>query len=78
MGGAALARHRCPPPPPPNYPPRDTTPGIPPTNKRARWTAAAIFQLDDEGKIVRFIKEWDKLAMWRQLGWVRGGEVELA
>ena len=41
---------------------------IPATGKRARWTAAALFRVED-GKLVEFIKEWDKLAMWQQLGW---------
>jgi predicted ester cyclase len=42
--------------------------GIGPTGKKAHWTAAAIFELDN-GKIKTFVKEWDKLAMWRQFGW---------
>jgi predicted ester cyclase len=41
---------------------------IPPTGKKARWTAAALFRVED-GKLAEFIKEWDKLAMWHQLGW---------
>jgi predicted ester cyclase len=41
---------------------------IPPTGKRARWTAAALFRVDN-GKLAEFIKEWDRLSMWRQLGW---------
>ena len=52
--------------------------GIPPTHRRAHWTAAALFQLTPEGQIHTFIKEWDKLAMWQQLGWVQGGEPRLA
>ncbi|HEX4231478.1 MAG TPA: ester cyclase [Bryobacteraceae bacterium] len=39
-----------------------------PTGKTARWTACAIFRVVD-GKLVEFIKEWDKLSMWEQLGW---------
>lgn len=39
------------------------------TGKKAQWTAAALFELTDDGKISKFIKEWNKLAMWEQLGW---------
>lgn len=41
---------------------------IPPTGRKARWTAAALFRVED-GRLAEFIKEWDKLAMWEQLGW---------
>jgi predicted ester cyclase len=41
---------------------------IPPTGKKARWTAAALFRVEG-GKLAEFIKEWDKLSMWEQLGW---------
>lgn len=41
---------------------------IPPTGRSARWTAAALFRVED-GKLAEFIKEWDNLAMWEQLGW---------
>ncbi len=41
---------------------------IRPTGRTARWSAAALFQVDD-GKLVEFIKEWNKLSMWEQLGW---------
>ena len=41
---------------------------IPPTGRKARWTAAALFRIED-GKLVEFIKDWNKLAMWEQLGW---------
>lgn len=41
---------------------------IPPTGKAARWTACAVFRVEG-GKLVEFIKEWDKLSMWEQLGW---------
>ena len=34
---------------------------IQPTGRVARWTAAC--------KLSEFIKEWNKLAMWEQLGW---------
>ena len=43
--------------------------GIDPSGKKAKWTAAAIFEVKD-GKIHSFTKEWDKLNMWKQLGWV--------
>jgi len=42
--------------------------GIPPTGRTARWTAAALFRVKN-GKLAEFIKEWNKLAMWEQLGW---------
>jgi predicted ester cyclase len=41
---------------------------IPPTGRRAYWSAAAIFRLED-GKIAQFILNWNKLSMWEQLGW---------
>ncbi len=41
---------------------------IPPTRRKARWTAAALFRIED-GKLAEFIKEWDKLSRWEQLGW---------
>ncbi|KAI9833136.1 MAG: hypothetical protein M1819_003758 [Sarea resinae] len=43
--------------------------GIEKTGKTARWTAAALFEVRD-GKIVTFVKDWDKLSMWKQLGWL--------
>ncbi|KAL4425360.1 hypothetical protein ABPG75_009376 [Micractinium tetrahymenae] len=49
--------------------------GIPATHKRARWSAAAIFELTPDGKsstIKTFWKDWDKLSMWSQLGWLPG------
>lgn len=39
-----------------------------PTGRTARWSAAAIFQVRD-GKLYEFIKDWNKLSMWEQLGW---------
>lgn len=42
--------------------------GIAPTGRSARWTAAAIFEVQD-GKLSEFIKDWNKLEMWEQLGW---------
>lgn len=41
---------------------------IAPTGRTARWSAAALFQTRDE-KLVEFIKDWNKLSMWEQLGW---------
>ena len=41
---------------------------IPASGKKARWTASMIFTLS-ESKITSCIKEWDKLSMWKQLGW---------
>ncbi len=41
---------------------------IPPTGRQARWTAAGLFRIEG-GKLAEFIKEWNKLAMWEQLGW---------
>ena len=43
--------------------------GIEPSGKKAKWTAATIFEVRD-GKVYSFTKEWDKLNMWKQLGWV--------
>lgn len=43
--------------------------GIEPSGNKAKWTAAAIFEVKD-GKVHSFTKEWDKLNMWKQLGWV--------
>jgi predicted ester cyclase len=42
--------------------------GIQPTGRKARWTAAALFRVKN-GKLFEFVKEWNKLAMWEQLGW---------
>ena len=44
--------------------------GIEANGKKAKWSAAAIFEVKD-GKVHSFTKEWDKLNMWKQLGWVR-------
>lgn len=41
---------------------------IAPTGRNAQWSAAAIFEVRD-GKLFEFIKDWDKLSMWEQLGW---------
>lgn len=47
--------------------------GIEPSGRQAKWTAAAIFEVRN-GKIHSFTKEWDKLNMWKQLGWMKGDE----
>ncbi|CAF1267674.1 unnamed protein product [Rotaria sp. Silwood1] len=41
---------------------------IPAIGRKAKWTAAALYKFNSEGKITLFIKEWDKLLMWKQLG----------
>lgn len=41
---------------------------IMPTGRKSRWTACALFRIEN-GKLVEFIKEWNKLAMWEQFGW---------
>jgi predicted ester cyclase len=41
---------------------------IPATGRSARWSASAIFTVRD-GKLSEFIKDWNKLSMWEQLGW---------
>ncbi len=41
---------------------------IPPTGRSARWSAAALFRVQD-GKLAEFVKDWNKLSMWEQLGW---------
>ncbi|KAI4118402.1 MAG: hypothetical protein LQ345_001515, partial [Seirophora villosa] len=46
---------------------------IEPSGNKAKWHAAAIFEVR-HGKIYSFTKEWDKLHMWKQLGWMRGAE----
>ncbi|MCJ1284973.1 hypothetical protein MMC26_004310 [Xylographa opegraphella] len=53
--------------------------GIEPTRKSARWSGAGNFVMDEEtGLIGRWWKDWDKMRMWKGLGWVRGvdGEAE--
>ncbi|KAF2205175.1 hypothetical protein GQ43DRAFT_437294 [Delitschia confertaspora ATCC 74209] len=47
--------------------------GIKATGNHANWTAAGIFEVEG-GKVKSFIKEWDKLHMWRQLGWMKGDQ----
>jgi len=46
--------------------------GIPATQRKAQWTAAGNFVIDDRsGLIKHWWKDWDKMRMWKQLGWVR-------
>ena len=47
--------------------------GIEASGRKAKWTAAAIFEVRD-GKVHGFVKEWDKLNMFKQLGWMDGDE----
>lgn len=47
--------------------------GIEKTGNKAKWSAAAIFEIKD-GKVHSFTKDWDKLTMWKQLGWMKGDE----
>ena len=39
-----------------------------PTGRAARWNACALFRVESD-KLVEFIKDWNKLSMWEQLGW---------
>jgi hypothetical protein len=41
---------------------------IPPSGRKATWTAAALFRVED-GKLAEFIKDWNKPSMWEQFGW---------
>jgi predicted ester cyclase len=41
---------------------------IVPTGRKSRWTACALFRIEN-GKLVEFVKEWNKLVMWEQFGW---------
>ncbi|EKM53524.1 uncharacterized protein PHACADRAFT_186179 [Phanerochaete carnosa HHB-10118-sp] len=46
--------------------------GIPPTQRKAQWTAAGNFVIDEKtGFIQHWWKDWDKMQMWKQLGWVK-------
>ncbi len=38
----------------------------------ARWSAAVQFQARD-GRRTEFIRDWNKLSMWEQLGWPADG-----
>ena len=38
------------------------------SGRKATWTAAALFRVED-GELVEFIKDWNKLSMWEQFGW---------
>ena len=42
--------------------------GIDATKRKAKWAAAAIFEVKD-GKILSFTKDWDQKTMQIQLGW---------
>ena len=44
--------------------------GIEPTGRHAKWGAAAIFEVKN-GKVHSFTKDWDKVHMWKQLGWMK-------
>ena len=48
--------------------------GLQASGRKANWTAAAIFELDEDGKIKGFTKEWEKMNMWKYLGWIKGDE----
>jgi SnoaL-like polyketide cyclase len=39
-----------------------------PSGRRAYWSAAALFRLEN-CKIAELIINWNKLSMWEQLGW---------
>ena len=52
---------------------REPNNGIEPSGRKAKWSAAAIFEVRN-GKVHSFTKEWDKLNMWKQLGWMKGDE----
>ncbi|GAB7351459.1 hypothetical protein MBLNU459_g2121t1 [Dothideomycetes sp. NU459] len=43
--------------------------GIEKTGKKAKWAAAAIFEIR-EGRVHSFTKDWDKRTMFEQLGWL--------
>lgn len=52
--------------------------GIEPTGRHAIWTAQGIFMLNDQHKITDWKKDWDKMRMWKGLGWVQPSEAEFA
>lgn len=54
--------------------------GIEATGRHAEWTAAGNFVLDDQHLLKHWWKDWDKMQMWKKLGWVRpaNDEVEFA
>lgn len=41
---------------------------LPPTWRKAQWTVTAIFTVKD-GMLTELILDWNRLAMWEQLGW---------
>jgi hypothetical protein len=46
---------------------RHASRALPPNGRKATWTAAALFRVED-GKLGEFIKDWNKLSMWEQFG----------
>jgi predicted ester cyclase len=51
--------------------------GVEPSGKHARWSACCVFHLNESHKITHIRKDWDKLAMWHQLGWAQLGPRDL-
>jgi hypothetical protein len=47
---------------------RPTTPARLPKYRHHKARDLAVVRVEG-GKLVEFIKEWDKLSMWEQLGW---------
>ena len=46
--------------------------GINPTGRRGHSSGSGNFIMDEKNfLIVRWWKDWDKMQMWKQLGWVR-------
>ncbi|KAK4990996.1 hypothetical protein LTR66_006648 [Elasticomyces elasticus] len=46
--------------------------GIKATGRRGNWSGSGNFVMDEKtGKIAHWWKDWDKMQMWKQLGWVR-------
>ncbi|KAJ3023931.1 hypothetical protein HKX48_009139 [Thoreauomyces humboldtii] len=51
--------------------------GIKASGKRATWTAAALFEVDEKaGLLTKFVKDWDKYTMWKGLGWTDNVEMK--
>jgi len=52
---------------------------VEPSGKHAQWTAQGSFILDESsGKIKHWWKDWDKMRMWKSLGWVKPVDAEFA
>ncbi|KZV96549.1 NTF2-like protein [Exidia glandulosa HHB12029] len=51
--------------------------GIQATGKHATWTAQGHFVLEN-GKIKHWWKDWDKMQMWKKLGWVQPNDADFA